>query len=195
MTIDPNRRLIMQMSLLAAASAALPLGDVFARSADFAAPGTGPARDFDFFIGNWNVKHRRLKKRLANSQDWEEFDGTCRCWSMLGGLANIDDSVVNLPGGAYRGVGLRAFDAKTGSWADWWLDGRNPHKIDVPIIGTFADGVGTFLSDDTFEGRPIKVRGTFSKITRTSLQWEQAFSADGGRSWETNWVMNYTRTA
>ncbi len=193
MAHDPTRRLTMRMPLLAAVSAALPLGEAIAGPAAANASAAGASGDFDFFIGAWTVKHRRLKKRLANNHDWEEFDGTCRCWSLLGGMANIDDSVVNLPGGAYRGVGLRAFDAKTGSWADWWLDGRNPHKIDVPIIGTFADGVGTFLSDDTFENKPIKVRGMFSKVTPTSLQWEQAFSPDGGESWETNWVMRYTR--
>ena len=195
MTYDPNRRMLMQMSLLAAASAALPIGKALAQSADVATPATGAARDFDFFIGTWAVKHRRLKKRLADNHDWEEFDGSCHVRSMLGGIANIDDSVVNLPGGAYRGIGLRAFDAKTASWADWWLDGRHPHKIDVPVIGTFAGGVGTFLSDDTFEGKPIKVRGLWSKIAPKSLQWEQAFSPDGGKTWETNWVMRYARTA
>lgn len=195
MNHDPNRRLMMQLSLLAAASTALPLGKAFAQSTGIAAPANGAARDFDFFIGSWAVRHRRLKKRLANNHDWEEFDGSCRVRSLLGGLANIDDSVVNLPGGAYRGIGLRAFDTQTGSWADWWLDGRNPHKIDVPIIGTFANGVGTFLSDDTFENKPIKVRGLWSKIAPKSLQWEQAFSPDGGKTWETNWVMRYARTA
>lgn len=192
MTHDPDRRQLIQMSLLAAA---LPSGKALAQSANQTMPAAGASGDFDFFIGTWAVKHRRLKKRLANNHDWEEFNGTCRCWSLLGGMANIDDSVVSLPGGAYRGVGLRSFDAKSGSWADWWLDGRNPHKIDAPVIGAFADGVGTFLSDDTFENKPIKVRGIFSKITPTSLQWEQAFSPDGGKTWETNWVMRYARTA
>lgn len=192
---DLERRSAMQFALLAAAAGLVPLGDAFARPPDVSAPKTGPARDFDFFIGAWAVKHRRLKKRLAGNDDWEEFDGTCRVRSMLGGLANFDDSVVNLPGGAYRGIGLRSFDAKTDRWADWWLDGRNPHKIDPPVIGTFANGLGSFLSDDAFEGKPIKVRGLWSKITAKSLQWEQAFSPDGGKTWETNWVMRYARTA
>lgn len=74
------------------------------------------------------------------------------------------------------------------------LDARDPHRIDVPIIGRFQDGIGTFVSDDTFRDRPIKVRGLWSRITPTSLQWEQAFSPDGGKTWETNWVMRYTRT-
>lgn len=157
--------------------------------------GTDPVRDFDFFIGTWLVKHSRLKERLAGSHEWQKFDGTCHVRPLLGGCANIDDSLVDLPGDAYRGIGLRAFDYKTRTWADWWLDGRHPHKIDVPVVGRFADGVGTFLSHDTLRGKPIKVRGLWSRITPTSLQWEQAFSADGGKTWETNWVMRYTRMA
>ena len=107
----------------------------------------------------------------------------------------MNDSVVNAGDGSYTGLGLRAFDATTKTWADWYLDGRSPTAIDSPGIGRFTNGVGTFLSDDTFEGRPIKVRGIFSSQSGTLAHWDQAFSADGGRTWETNWVMRYTRTA
>jgi hypothetical protein len=69
----------------------------------------------------------------------------------------------------------------------------NPTQIAVEGTGTFANGVGTFLSDDTFEGKPIKVRGLWSNVTPDSFQWEQAFSVDGGKSWETNWVMRHDR--
>ncbi|MFP2924946.1 hypothetical protein ACLESO_06960 [Pyxidicoccus sp. 3LG] len=198
MPYDSERRRLIQLSLLAAASGLMPSGTAVAAAPS---PGSGTTvgpggpGDFDFFLGTWSVKHRRLRQRLANNNDWQEFDGTCRVWSLLGGLANINERVVNRPDGAYRGLGLRAFDPTTKTWADWNLDARHPHRIDVPIIGTFTNGVGTFLSDDTFEGRPIKVRGMFSKITPTSAQWEQAFSPDGGKTWETNWVMRYTRTA
>ncbi len=154
-----------------------------------------PARDFDFFIGAWQVRHRRLKQRLAGSDEWQEFDGHCRVWPLLGGAANINERVVNAPAGTYSGLGLRAFDPETKTWADWNLGARDPHKIDVPIIGTFVDGVGVFLSDDAHEGTPVVVRGRFSEITAKSLQWDQAFSTDGGKTWETNWVMRYTRTA
>jgi len=195
MTHDPQRRSMMQMALLAAASGLLPLAKAFAQAPDTDISASGAAHDFDFFIGTWTVAHRRLKQRLAGNRDWEEFGGSCHVRSILGGQANVDDSVVNLPGGAYRGIGLRAFDPKTQRWADWWLDGRHPHRLDAPVIGRFAGGVGTFLSDDAFEGRPIKVRGVWSRIAADSLQWEQAFSPDGGANWETNWVMRYTRTA
>ncbi len=196
MRYDPDRRKIVQLSLLASAAGLLPLGEALAAFAGEAGAAAGEAsHDFDFFVGSWSVKHRRLKQRLVGSRDWQEFDGTCRCWSLLGGLANINERIAHRPDGTSHGLGLRAFDAKSGTWADWNLSSKEPHKIDVPIIGRFEKGVGTFLSDDTHEGTPIKVRGMFSKIQPASAQWEQAFSTDGGATWETNWVMNYTRTA
>ena len=186
MPLDLDRRRMMQLSLLAAVPGLIALGPSEVVAAE-------QRSDFDFFLGSWKVKHRRLKKRLANNTEWEEFEGSTTCQSILGGIANLNDSVSHRAGGTYRGMGLRAFDAKTSTWADWWLDGGNPTKIDVPGVGRFADGVGTFLSDDTFEGRPIKVRGLWSDVTPNSLQWAQAFSPDDGKTWETNWVMRYTR--
>lgn len=154
-----------------------------------------PVHDFDSHFGSWRARHRRLKERLANSTEWIEFDGTCVMRPLLGGVANMDDNFFNRPGGAYRGVSLRAFDPKTRTWAIWWLDSRFPHTIDVPVIGSFKDGVGAFLADETFNGRPIKVRFLWSNITPNARQWEQAFSPDGGRTWETNWVTYFTRAA
>jgi len=198
MTDNPDRRRIMQLSL-AAIPALLALGKAgSALAEDLAKPatsGAGPEHDFDFFLGSWNVRHRRLRKRLANNHDWEEFDGSTHCQSLLGGIVNLNESVSHRAGKSNRGMGLRAFDAKTGTWADWYLNANDPTSIGVPGLGRFANGIGTFLSDETFEGRPVKVRGIFTPITSSSAQWEQAFSPDGGKTWETNWVMRYTRTA
>jgi hypothetical protein len=82
--------------------------------------------DFDFFMGNWRVHHRRLKERLANNHEWVEFEGTCTGQKILGGLGNIGDCMLDLPGGAYRGVALRAYDPEKKQWSIWWLDGRSP---------------------------------------------------------------------
>jgi hypothetical protein len=197
--IDAARRRLIHLSLLTALPGAFPLGktsNAFAADAT-RAPATngGSKHDFDFFLGTWQVHHRRLKKRLANNTEWEEFEGTTHCQSLLGGIANLNDSVVNRPGSTYRGMGIRAYDAKTDTWADWYLDGRNPTRIDAPGLGRFANGIGTFLSDETFEGKPVKVRGVFTSLTPASMQWEQAFSPDEGKTWETNYVMRYTRVA
>ena len=156
------------------------------------APADGRA-DFDFFFGRWAVSHRRLRKRLAGDTSWDAFGGTCDTRPILGGLGNFDDNVIDLPGGSYRAATLRTFDPETRQWSIWWIDGRNPLTIDVPMRGTFADGVGTFLCEDVFEGRPIQVRFLWSRITGDSPRWEQAFSPDGGKTWETNWIMDFAR--
>jgi hypothetical protein len=186
-----DRRELLRWALLTTA-----LGSV-RRASSESAPhsATAPAshHDFDFFLGHWQVAHRRLKQRLAGSNDWEEFEGTSHCQSLLGGIVNLNESLVHRSSGSYYGMGLRAFDAESGSWADWYLDGRKPTKIDVPGMGRFDEGVGTFLSNETFEGKPVVVRGRWSQVTPRSFVWEQAFSPDGGKTWETNWVMRHTR--
>jgi hypothetical protein len=155
---------------------------------------SGPPQDFDFLIGHWQVHHRRLKERLANSHEWIEFAGTSIVWKVMGGYGTMDDNVLELPAGTYRAAGLRAFDPKSGQWSIWWLDSRMPlGPLDPPVRGHFRDGVGTFFSDELFNGRPIRVRFTWSDITPTTCHWEQAFSTDGGATWEPNWVMDFKR--
>jgi len=151
-------------------------------------------RDFDFLVGHWRVHHRKLKERLANSHEWIEFEGTLTSQPLMRGYSNVDDDEFEVPGGTYRGVGLRSFDPKTQQWSIWWLDSRTPlGPLDPPVRGGFHDGVGTFYADDTFNGKPIRVRFIWSKITPTSCQWEQAYSPDGGKTWETNWVQDIKR--
>jgi hypothetical protein len=152
------------------------------------------AHDFDFLVGAWRVHHRRLKERLVNSHDWVEFDGTSVSRPLMDGAALVDDNVLELPDGTYRAAGLRAFDAKSGLWSIWWLDGRSPlGPLEPPVRGRFHDGVGTFLADEIIGGRMVRVRFQWSRIAATSCRWEQAFSIDAGVTWETNWEMDFER--
>jgi hypothetical protein len=171
-----------------------------AASAAGADPQSPPPRDgrhdFDQRFGDWHVHHRKLKDRLAGSHEWIEFDGTLSLRPLMGGLGNVGDNVFNVPGGAYRGVSLRAYDPRTGLWAVWWLDGRNPlGELDPPMKGRFDNGDGTFYGDDTFKGKPVRVRVIWSHTTATSARWEQAYSADGGKTWEINWISDFRRTS
>lgn len=145
--------------------------------------------DFDFFVGTWSTHSRKLKERCAGSHDWEQFDGTIRNYKLMTGLANVDDTEFDMPEGIYRGVAPRAYDPKTGLWAIWWIDGRNPlGPVDPPVRGRFVRGIGTFYADDTLRGKAIKVRFVWSHITATTAHWEQAFSCDDGKTWEVNWI-------
>lgn len=149
--------------------------------------------DFDFLHGAWHVTHRRLRERLCGSTEWETFDGTCTAQPLLGGQANIDDNLLHLPDGSYRAASLRAHDPQTGRWSIWWLDARQPHRLDVPVVGQFENGVGTFLADDVLDGRPIRVRFRWLDMHTDAPHWEQAFSADAGTTWEVNWTMHFHR--
>jgi hypothetical protein len=151
--------------------------------------------DFDFFVGHWRVRHRRLKERLAGSHEWIEFEGTSVMHKVLGGYGNVDDNLNESPNGNFRAVTLRAFDPSTGQWSIWYLDSRSPAgTLDPPMRGSFEGGVGTFYAEETFSGIPIRVRFLWSHVTTTSCRWAQAFSTDSGVTWETNWIMNFERT-
>jgi hypothetical protein len=150
-------------------------------------------RDWDFLVGRWRVRHRRLRQRFAGSDRWDEFDGTLVNWPVLGGHGNVGDNLMRFPDTTVRGVGIRAFDPATRQWLSWWLDGRRAGEIAPPLRGGFADGVGTFLGDDNHEGRPVRTRVVWSQITPHSARWEQSGSADDGASWESNWVSEFTR--
>lgn len=148
--------------------------------------------DFAFQTGNWRVKHRKLAARLVGSTQWVQFDGTCRAWEMMEGLGNVDDHLLNDPAGTYHAATVRKVDPKTGQWSIWWFDGRFT-DLGPPVVGRFEAGVGTFLGDDMLGERPIQMRFIWSGITTDGARWEQAFSPDRGKSWETNWVMDFER--
>lgn len=154
---------------------------------------TSPCADFDFEFGEWVVAHRRLNARLCGCMEWTEFNGRSSTRPILGGFGNLEDNELSLPEGVYRAVAIRSYDAATRQWAIWWLDARQPHSLDVPVVGRFEAGVGLFFANDSLDARPIKVRFTWETRTPDAPRWEQAFSADGGATWETNWVMQFRR--
>ena len=155
---------------------------------------SGQPGDFDFIIGDWHVKHRRLNARLAHCNAWTEFDGRSSTRKIMGGLGNLEDNILHFPEGVYHAVALRSWCTRTGTWSIWWLDSRNPSCLDQPVTGCFINQVGLFYADDVLDGQAIKVRFCWQASSDTP-RWEQAFSNDGGISWETNWVMTFHRAS
>ena len=151
--------------------------------------------DFDFMIGSWAVGHRRLNSRLTGCEEWTEFTGTSTTRKILRGFGNIEDNVLNFPEGSVHAAAVRSFEPKSKTWAIWWLDGRSPHNLDVPVVGQFAEGVGSFYADDAMNGKPIRVRFLWYPNSGSQPRWEQAFSIDGGSTWEVNWIMHFERIA
>jgi hypothetical protein len=147
---------------------------------------------FDFFVGTWTSKQRRLREVLAGSNDWDEFTGVTRCWSILDGAGNIDE--VTFPDRGFGGVTLRLYDRVTDEWSIYWASTRTGLAL-PPQVGRFgADGRGVFLADDVYQGAPVTVSYVWVSTSPDECRWEQAFSTDGGDTWETNWTAEFTRT-
>jgi hypothetical protein len=148
--------------------------------------------NFDFFVGTWTSRQRRLRKVLAGCDEWYEFSGTSRSWSVFDGFGNIDE--VTFPDQGFSGLTVRLYDPATELWSLYWA--RSGRGLALPpTVGRFEDdGVGRFYDDEVWEGQPIRVRFQWSDITADSCRWEQAFSTDGGQTWETNWVADFTRS-
>jgi len=148
------------------------------------------AKGFDFEFGDWTV-HHRVKRPNG---EWYEMEGTSKTWPVLNGLGNVEDNLFHRPGGDTRGLAVRAYDPAKGTWAIWWIDSRTPHgAMDPPVVGKFTDGVGTFYADGDINGKPARTRYQWSKITADSARWEQALSFDAGKTWDTNWIMEFRR--
>ena len=152
----------------------------------------GTEHDFDFWMGRWNVHNRRLRRRLAGSDEWDEFEATVVARPLLDGLGNEDEFGTDFDGG-FIGMSFRFFDRDTQLWSIYWADTRRLGVLDPPVFGGFDGDTGVFEGEDTLEGRPILVRFTWSAVTTPTPRWDQAFSEDGGETWETNWVMDFTR--
>jgi hypothetical protein len=151
--------------------------------------------DFDFLIGSWTVRNRRLAERLKGCADWEEFESTCQARAILGGLGNMDEFTMDRASGRVLAVTLRLFNPANGEWSIYWAASTGNGRLDVPMVGRFKGPRGEFFSQEVFEGRHIFNRFIWTVEAPGSCRWEQAYSADGGKTWETNWIMEFTRQA
>ena len=148
--------------------------------------------DFDFELGRWRTEVKRLRKPLSGSTEWVAYEGTSVVHKFLDGRANLVELSIAGPAGRIEGVSLRLFHPDTRQWTIHYASATDG-ELTAPLSGRFEDGVGTFAGDDTFGGRPIRVRFVITPVTRDSIRFEQAFSADGGRTWEVNWIATDTR--
>ncbi|MGO1073498.1 NIPSNAP family protein [Lysobacter sp. CA199] len=148
--------------------------------------------DFDFLYGRWQVRNERLRQRLSGSDDWEIFAARQTCEPVLDGLGNVDAflSDWHRPGldDAFQGMTLRLFNLQRRQWSIYWA-GSHDGALEPPVVGGFEHGVGTFIGELEHDGRPVQARFIWSEISANTAHWQQAFSADGGRTWETNWHM------
>ena len=149
--------------------------------------------DFDFFIGSWKVQHRSLREPLKGATSWEEFGGASVARKVLGGLGHIEEVTLERESGAIEELVARLFDPQTRQWRIYEADSGNGFASQ-PVIATCKDGRIEGYSYEPWEGTYIFRRVIWSEITGASFHWEQAFSADGGKTWETNWIADFARS-
>ncbi|MEV0237337.1 hypothetical protein [Nonomuraea sp. NPDC050786] len=147
--------------------------------------------DFDFLAGRWNVANRKLVKVLAGSDVWEEFPGHSVATRHFDGGASFDE--ITFPTKGFIGMTLRVFNQETRQWSIYWANSRTGVLDTRPMVGTFEGDRGEFYGEETHEGRPVRCRFIWTVHGPDAARWEQAFSADDGQTWETNWTMDFSR--
>ena len=148
--------------------------------------------DFDFEIGTWKTHLRRLVHPLTGSTTWVEYEGTTVVRKVWNGRANILELEADGPAGHFLGMNLRLYNPESHQWS---LNFSNSASgtLSQPTIGEFKNGRGEFYDQETLNGRAILVRFVISDIKPDSCRFEQAFSDDGGKTWEVNWIAIDTR--
>ncbi|MDB5671860.1 MAG: hypothetical protein JWO25_2819 [Alphaproteobacteria bacterium] len=153
------------------------------------------AAGFDFLHGRWDVRHNKLRERLAGCRDWYDFPGTLDVAPILSGLGNFDHNGLADPAGAYVAHSLRLYSSPADQWSVWWLDARDPGAgLGPPVVGRFEGRKVWLYGEDRFAGRPIRVRTSYEPLEETKAQWTQAFQDSDGE-WEVNWIMDFRRSA
>ena len=150
------------------------------------------SRDFDFWMGKWHVRNRRLARRLAGSDDWDEFEAKRGGEAAARWVGERGRVLHRLRGRLHRHV-FPVLRPESRLWSIYWATAAGP-GCSTARDRILPGDTGIFEGEDTFDGRPIRVRFTWSGVTTPTPRWEQAFSADGGNTWETNWVMEFTPT-
>jgi hypothetical protein len=177
-TAGPPRRTVLK----SAAGLAVAPGLMPAAAQVPARPG-----DFDFLTGEWRIRHRREKA----PGEWDEFEGEATCWSLLNGVAHVEE--LRIPARDFSGMGLRTLDVANGVWLDFWMNARTGVPAATGTPGRFIDGVGNFDAADVENGEPVIYRGSWDEITGDSHRWRQGVSRDGGQTWTWGWIMQWAR--
>lgn len=149
--------------------------------------------DFDFFIGSWTLRNRCLREWLKGSTSWEAFEGTSVSRTILGGLGHIEEVRLERASGVIEELAVRLFDPQTQQWRIYLADSSSGFEA-RPVIAARRDGRIEGYAYEPWEGTYLFRRVIWSEITATSFHWEQACSADGGATWETNWIADFVRS-
>ncbi|HTD75842.1 MAG TPA: hypothetical protein VK652_20105 [Steroidobacteraceae bacterium] len=177
-------------------------GTSWAKAPGSAAKGAAPAasahdgqHDFDFLLGSWKIHLKRMVHPLSGSQEWVEFDGTVVCKKVWDGKGEIEEFSVDAPEKNIHilGLALRLYNPASHQWSIYWANAAKGAIGGPPVVGEFKDGHGEFYDQEEFNGRVIFTRYSWSRINTPTPHFEQAYSDDGGKTWEVNWITDQTK--
>jgi BNR/Asp-box repeat len=159
----------------------------------------GDEHGFDFSFGNWKTHIKRLQHPLSGSTTWMEYEGTSVVRKIWDGHASLGETEADGPAGHLEALSLRLYNPESRQWNLYYASSggttSTPTALTVPTIGEFKNGRGEFFDTELFRGRNILVRNVWSDMTPSSCHFEQAFSEDGGKTWEVNWIATDTRVS
>lgn len=151
--------------------------------------------DFDYAVGTWKFHLKRLKKRLVGSTEWIELDGTTDCRKIMDGRGEVEEMNVESADKTVhiQGLAVRLYNPQSRQWSIYWANAGDGVMEQNPMVGQFINGRGEFYNQQMFEGRAVYARFTWTGVNTNSPHFEQAFSIDGGKTWETNWITDQTK--
>jgi hypothetical protein len=147
---------------------------------------------FDFLHGQWRIHNRKLRRPLTGSTEWYEFEGSSTERPFWNGQGNLEEYDGDSPDGRIRGLALRLYNPQSRQWSIHWANNALGTR-DRPMLGEFTNGRGEFYNLDQLDGREIMVRFVWTSSGVDAARWEQSYSDDGGRTWERNWIMDFSR--
>jgi hypothetical protein len=149
--------------------------------------------DFDFEFGSWTAQLRILRRPLSGSHDWVTYTGTSVVRKVWDGRANLGELEVGNTTTHLEALTLRIYDAQSKMWSIYFANAKVGSLETVPMVGNFNGNRGVFYDTEPFEGKTIRVRFIFSNVTPRSFELVQSFSSNNAKTWEDNWIANFTR--
>jgi hypothetical protein len=159
------------------------------------APSHDGQHDFDFLLGSWKIHLKRMVHPLSGSHEWVEFDGTVICKKVWDGKGEIEEFSVDAPDKNIHilGLALRLYNPASRQWSIYWANAAKGAIGGPPVVGEFKDGHGEFYDQEEINGRVIFTRYAWSRTNTPTPHFEQAYSDDGGQTWEVNWITDQTK--
>ena len=190
--MDKDRRTVLGAGLMGVAASVLP-ANAGGRPTIFDAvpplpvrPTPGKPGDFNFLTGEWRIHNNSIV-----NGSWLEYEGEATVHAILGGVGSVEE--LRIPARGFSGMGLRLLDVQSQVWSDFWVNAKSGVLTTPGQTGSFENGAGIFSSPYEEGGRKMISAGIWDQIASGSCRWRQVVSADGGRTWEHNWVMNWRR--